>query len=61
MTTRIQPDNAGAAGVPAAPWRDKKRHLWLLGLIIPTMLLVVLPIVWALNQVGWHTASQALF
>ena len=42
-------------------WQDKKRYLWLLGLIAPTALLVILPIVWAMNRVGWHTASQALF
>ncbi|MGC2656111.1 MAG: alkane 1-monooxygenase [Mycobacterium sp.] len=42
-------------------WRDKKRHLWLMGLIAPTALLVILPVVWALNLAGWQTASQALF
>lgn len=39
-------------------WRDKKRHLWLMGLIAPTALFVMLPIVWALNQAGWHVAAQ---
>ena len=65
--------DAGAAGpatsndgpdvgpVPAGQWRDKKRHLWLMGLIAPTALFVVLPIVWAFNQFGWQTASQAFF
>lgn len=47
------------AGGPAI-WQDKKRHLWLLGLIAPTMLFLVLPPVWAMNQAGWQTASQAL-
>src|SRR4051812_23926904 len=40
---------------PAAPvdqWRDKKRYLWLMGLIAPTALFVVLPMVWTLNQLG---------
>lgn len=41
-------------------WQDKKRHLWLLGLIAPTMLFLVLPLVWAMNQAGWQTASQTL-
>ncbi len=41
-------------------WRDKKRYLWLTGLVAPTALFVVLPGVWAMNQQGWHTASQAL-
>jgi alkane 1-monooxygenase len=42
-------------------WRDKKRHLWLLGLFVPTMVFTILPIVWAMNNAGWHTGSQALF
>jgi alkane 1-monooxygenase len=42
-------------------WRDKKRHLWLMGLIVPTAVMVMLPIVWALNHVGWHAAAQAPF
>lgn len=42
-------------------WRDKKRYLWLLGLIAPTALMLVLPIVWGMNQLGWQTASQVLF
>ncbi|ORV45096.1 alkane 1-monooxygenase [Mycolicibacter engbaekii] len=47
------------AGEPAI-WQDKKRHLWLLGLIAPTMLFTVLPLVWAMNQAGWQIASQIL-
>ncbi len=42
-------------------WQDKKRYLWLLGLIAPTMLMTILPLVWGMNQLGWRTASQALF
>jgi alkane 1-monooxygenase len=44
----------------AQEWRDKKRHLWLVGLVAPTALFVVLPVIWAMNQQGWHTSSQAL-
>lgn len=44
----------------AQEWRDKKRYLWLVGLVAPTALFVVLPAVWAMNQQGWHTPSQAL-
>ena len=51
MATQLEP----------ARWRDRKRHLWLLGLIPPTALFVVMPVVWALNQLGATTASQALF
>lgn len=39
-------------------WQDKKRHLWLLGLVVPTMVFLVLPLVWALNQADLHTAAQ---
>ena len=42
-------------------WQDKKRYLWLMGLIVPTLLLAVLPIVWTMNRFGWQTASQVLF
>ncbi|ORW22252.1 alkane 1-monooxygenase [Mycolicibacter nonchromogenicus] len=45
------------AGEPTL-WQDKKRHLWLLGLVVPTMLFLMLPLVWALNQAGLHTAAQ---
>ena len=47
--------------VDIGQWRDKKRHLWLMGLIAPTALFVVLPLVWAFNQFGWQTASQVFF
>ncbi|MDZ4234887.1 MAG: alkane 1-monooxygenase, partial [Dietzia sp.] len=42
-------------------WRDKKRYLWLMGLIVPTAVLVMLPVVWAFNQLGWHAAAQVPF
>jgi alkane 1-monooxygenase len=47
---------AQRAQVPV--WRDKKRHLWLMGLIAPTALFVMLPLIWGLNQFGWHAAAQ---
>ncbi|MEU8896102.1 alkane 1-monooxygenase [Nocardia sp. NPDC048505] len=50
MTSRI--------GDPAAPvWRDRKRYLWLLGLIAPTALGVAAVLVWAFNWLGWHAAA----
>ena len=52
MTTRKQ---------PVEVWRDKKRYLWLMGLIAPTALFVMLPIVWAFNHAGWHVAAQVPF
>jgi alkane 1-monooxygenase len=54
MTTQL-------SDIEMAQWRDKKRHLWLMGLIAPTALFVMLPLVWAFNQWGWHTAAQVPF
>ncbi len=44
---------------PAVPeqWRDRKRYLWLLGLVAPTALLVAAALVWAFNQLGWQAVS----
>src|SRR5215213_107778 len=42
-------------------WRDRKRYLWLMGLIAPTALFVMLPLVWTFNQWGWHAAAQVPF
>lgn len=53
MTTRLEPQDA------TLEWRDRKRYLWLMGLIAPTALFVVLPLVRLLNDVGWHGAAVA--
>ncbi|MFV0495898.1 alkane 1-monooxygenase [Mycobacterium sp.] len=55
MTAGIDAPNTGAQH---AEWRDKKRHLWLMGLIVPTSLFVMLPVVWGINRLGWHDAAQ---
>ena len=52
MTTQITRE------LPVTEWRDKKRYLWLMGLIAPTALFVMLPITWGLNRLGWHGAAQ---
>jgi alkane 1-monooxygenase len=52
---------ADPQALDVAEWRDKKRHLWLMGLIAPTALFVMLPVVWMLNQQGWHAAAAAPF
>ena len=58
MTT-LRPQMAQAVDAPEVPvWRDKKRRLWLMGLIAPTALFVMLPIIWGMNQLGWHAAAQ---
>src|ERR1041384_1913212 len=54
LTAQLEP-------VGTEQWRDKKRHLWLMGLIAPTALFAMLPIVWGLNHWGFTAASQAFF
>ncbi len=54
-------DSSETFETDVAQWRDKKRYLWLMGLIVPTALFVVMPMVWALNQWGWHAAAQVPF
>lgn len=58
MTSHLE---AAGARHTDIQWRDKKRYLWLLGLIAPTALFIVLPMVWAFNQFGWTATSQAFF
>lgn len=43
MTSQL---DTGSARVEPTQWRDKKRYLWLMGLVAPTALFVVLPVVW---------------
>ena len=54
-------DSSETFETDVAQWRDKKRYLWLMGLIVPTALFVAMPMVWALNQWGWHAAAQVPF
>ena len=41
--------------------QDRKRRLWLMGLVFPTLVLTVTPFIWGMNQLGWYPASQVLF
>ncbi len=59
MTSQLDVEATGAAD--QGPWRDTKRYLWLFGLVAPTALFVVIPVIWALNRAGFTTASQVLF
>ena len=34
-------------------WRDRKRYLWLFGLVAPTSLGLAAVLVWACHQLGW--------
>ncbi|MDH6677707.1 alkane 1-monooxygenase [Rhodococcus sp. LBL1] len=42
----------GESTAPAPAWRDKKRYLWLLGLVPPTAVFVAMALVWATNAAG---------
>ena len=51
----------GTAAVAPEVWRDRKRYLWLMGLIAPTLLFIMLPVVMVLNRFGWHVAAMVPF
>ncbi len=53
MATQISPQPS----TPVDEWRDKKRYLWLLGLVPPTSIFVALGLVWGFNQLGWSAVS----
>ncbi|AYF73718.1 alkane 1-monooxygenase [Nocardia yunnanensis] len=38
-------------------WRDRKRYLWLFGLIPPTALFVATALIWVCNEIGWTAVS----
>ncbi|MVU80561.1 alkane 1-monooxygenase [Nocardia sp. ET3-3] len=42
-------------------WRDRKRYLWLFGLVPPTALFVALVLIWALNEIGWTAVSPVFW
>ncbi|MFI1914110.1 alkane 1-monooxygenase [Nocardia sp. NPDC020380] len=45
-------------GYSAPPqWRDRKRYLWLFGLVPPTALFLATALVWAFNELGWTAVS----
>ncbi len=47
----------GAVETEVPVWRDKKRYLWLLGLIPPTAIFLALALVWAFNRVGLEAVA----
>ncbi|MCK8674377.1 alkane 1-monooxygenase [Rhodococcus sp. HM1] len=54
MTTR---DIDRPQPTPAQQWRDRKRYLWLLGLVPPTAIFVATALVWAFGQLGWSAVA----
>ncbi|WP_405496546.1 alkane 1-monooxygenase [Nocardia sp. NBC_00511] len=48
----------GEQVAPARPqWRDRKRYLWLFGLVPPTALFLATALVAAFNQFGWDAVA----
>ncbi|WP_282779078.1 alkane 1-monooxygenase [Nocardia sp. CC201C] len=53
MTTSRHPESLDAT----PQWRDRKRYLWLFGLVAPTAIFLATGFVWAFNQLGWQAVS----
>ena len=54
MTTR---DIDRPQPTPAQQWHDRKRYLWLLGLIPPTAVFAATALVWAFDRLGWTAVA----
>ncbi|MBY4011933.1 alkane 1-monooxygenase [Rhodococcus fascians] len=54
MTASNVDDQAQA---PVDEWHDRKRYLWLMGLIPPTAVFLATGLVWAFNQLGWNAVA----
>ncbi|MGW5381334.1 alkane 1-monooxygenase [Nocardia sp. NPDC003963] len=47
----------GSRDEVAPQWRDRKRYLWLFGLVAPTSLGLAAALVWSCHLVGWHRVA----
>ncbi|MGL4306012.1 MAG: alkane 1-monooxygenase [Mycobacteriaceae bacterium] len=56
MATHVSPQGQGQV----EQWRDKKRYLWLLGLIPPTAMFIATGLIFLLNKVELQAISPAL-
>lgn len=45
------------SNTPVDEWRDKKRYLWLMGLVPPTAVFLAIGLIWAFNMLGWNAVS----
>lgn len=50
-----------SSGISVARWRDRKRYLWPLGLILPTSLLMAVGAAWLFGTLGWTAATPVLW
>nr|WP_235900384.1 alkane 1-monooxygenase [Lolliginicoccus suaedae] len=46
---------------PVSEWRDKKRYWWTLGMLVPGAMIIVLGLVWGLNQIGLTSVTHVLW
>lgn len=53
--------NLDAAHALPTVWRDRKRHMWLYGMIPPTAIFIATALVYAMNQLGWQQFSPFFF
>src|SRR5690606_18097508 len=53
--------SADSVDRPDLQWRDRKRHLWLLGLVPPTALFVATALVWGGNELGLQSVTPVLW
>ncbi|MGH3957205.1 MAG: alkane 1-monooxygenase [Mycobacterium sp.] len=53
--------NLDAAHALPTAWRDRKRHMWLYGMIPPTAIFIATALVYAMNQLGWQQFSPFFF
>ncbi|TSD99984.1 alkane 1-monooxygenase [Skermania sp. ID1734] len=57
MATQAATKRVEKAEVPAEQWRDRKRYLWLMGLIPPSCVFLGTFLVWAFNELGWTAVA----
>lgn len=51
----------GVQNPPAPQWRDRKRYLWLLGLVPPTAVFMATALVWGGNRLGLDAVTPAVW
>lgn len=57
MTSVAQPKSEN----PVQQWRDRKRYLWLVGLVLPTALPASLALAWVFGKLGWTAVTPVLW
>lgn len=51
----------GIRNSPARQWRDRKRYLWLLGLVPPTAVFMATALVWGGNRLGLDAVTPVVW